>query len=201
LPCRRCAGGVRLRVAWALTTNLGAWSHQWVLPLGGVRVIVARGGPLVLRCRDQGGIDAQLCGQGVVLMAVVLVSRFPGWRRGGLSVVVAVRHSVSAIGPQLPWAGSVGRPRRLVWRSGYGGGQYRKEKHSPGGGRGWGGAVGVVLCWVGAATLLCAVCIALFCVYLWYGFSAGVPAARSLARPWIRIFVCSWLPLAYSVLW
>jgi hypothetical protein len=61
------------------------------------------------------------------------------------------------------------------------------------------GVVAVVLCSVGVATVLCAVCSALVCAYLWWGFSAGLPAARYLARPWIRIFVYSCLPLAWSV--
>ena len=44
--------------------------------------------------------------------------------------------------------------------------------------------------------VLCAVCSALFCLFLLWGFSAGLPAARYLARPLIRIFVRSYPPLA-----
>ena len=80
-------------------------------------MVAACGEPLVLRGRGLGGTSVLLRGQGVVRVAVVLAPRLPGWRRGGLCGVVAVRHSVlSAIGPQLPWAGSVGRPKRLVRR-------------------------------------------------------------------------------------
>ena len=102
-------------------------------------MVAACGEPPALRGRGQGGTSAFSRDQGMVCVAVVLVARLPGWRRGGLCEVVAVRHCVlSAIGPQLPWAGSVGRPRLLVRRLGHDAGTDDREEHSPGGGRGGG---------------------------------------------------------------
>jgi hypothetical protein len=107
-----------------------------MVAVGRVRVVAACGVPLMFRGRAQGAASVEVRGQGVGHVAEGLGTQLPGWRCGELCGAAAVRYAVlSANGPlELPWAGGVGRPKRLVRRLGHDKNDSGQEEHSPAGG-------------------------------------------------------------------